>query len=540
MAGIIAPQRPRTTIVPTGKPNPPIVLLAGGEKTGKSYEAALGSASELIGRTLWIEFGESTAHYYGGVPGARYEIVPHDGSYQDLLDAIRFAVAQPRGDDGRPNMIVIDSVTALWDLLGDEQALFARRRANNRAAKNKQAAPGLDDPVTIDHDLWNRAKDRWGEVLWLLRRHDGPVILCARLEEVTAFENDRPTRNSVWKVKAEKNLPAVVDAIVQLRGLGQAHLTGVRSLRLPYRPDENRRYANFSIDKLLRDLGLQEAAVSRSQTEIRPDAYIEEYAQEAEKQRAAEPEAPRSQDRPVLTSDEAANLIRSALTDSADPKDALLALRERFGTLLLGQVKTNTKWGIMSANSLISRSLNHLSERASQATPSVPAPPGPEAGQSGASVSEPSDPPELSEEAPLSDEEVPADPQADIRDDPDDADSVPAGEEPQIVQPATPPPPKRIRNQDKAMAALLAEADLQARVLSLPLQEHLAPLIKEGAGPESIEVFDLYAFAKAAKSDVVGVLIKSGDMKTANAYTNAPFPDPNVAVVFAECAMLAA
>ncbi|MFI9078816.1 hypothetical protein ACIGW8_20455 [Streptomyces sioyaensis] len=73
MPGITTPLRERKSRRPTGLPNPPMMLLVGPEKSGKSFEAAAGTSSELIGMTYWIEIGgsEGTADYYGRVPGAR-------------------------------------------------------------------------------------------------------------------------------------------------------------------------------------------------------------------------------------------------------------------------------------------------------------------------------------------------------------------------------------------------------------------------------------------------------------------------------------
>ena len=44
---------PLVTRKPSGLPSWPVILLAGREKTGKSYHAALASSSALIGRTFW-------------------------------------------------------------------------------------------------------------------------------------------------------------------------------------------------------------------------------------------------------------------------------------------------------------------------------------------------------------------------------------------------------------------------------------------------------------------------------------------------------
>ena len=77
---------------PTGKAPWPMLLLAGVQKSGKSYACAAFSASDLIDRTFYIEVGEGSADQYGALPGARYEIVEHDGSWQGILAACEAAV----------------------------------------------------------------------------------------------------------------------------------------------------------------------------------------------------------------------------------------------------------------------------------------------------------------------------------------------------------------------------------------------------------------------------------------------------------------
>lgn len=69
---------------PTGKPSWPLLLAAGGEGTGKSYLAAEASASDLIGKTYWLGYGEQDPDDYGNIPGADFDIVEHDGTIPTL------------------------------------------------------------------------------------------------------------------------------------------------------------------------------------------------------------------------------------------------------------------------------------------------------------------------------------------------------------------------------------------------------------------------------------------------------------------------
>ena len=544
MPGITAPQRARTSRRPTGLPNPPMILLAGPEKTGKSRVAAEGTASELLGMTYWIEIGgsEGTADYYGRLPGANYEIVPHDGSYQDILDAVRWAVAQPPAVEGKRNMIVVDNVTVLWDMLSDEQALYARWRAEKKAQEQRRRGPNPDLPVTVDPDLWNRAKDRWGEILWLLRRHTGPTVLIARQEIVTAFENDKPTRDKTRKIKAEKNLPSAVDAIVELHALGEAYLTGVRTLHWDVTPGQSERFDNFSIDALLRRMGFHEAAATRQVTEVRPEAYLDEQQaqrpQQQPQQRNQRQEAHQNNQR-AEQGKQVVELIHQALNDPTDPQKRLQAIREEWGTRSLKQLPTFTKmWGELNADDLIARSLAYVQEeaekrrKAAASTPSTSTESGtptPPAGQDEArehqAHAEP-DPPAEDDAPP------PPDPEAEEPPPNESPEDTSAAEEPQDVPSASPIPPRatrRSRNETLALKALYAEADVQARLRMMTVGEHLGPISE--SGDPSIPV--LRRYLQQHRPALIAQLEQEGHPELAAAYKAAPTLEPKIRQMFA-------
>lgn len=252
---------------PSGKPVWPMILLAGCEKAGKTWSAAALSASDLIDRTFWIEVGEGSADLYGALPGARYEIVEHDGSFNNIGLMTRLATEQPAED--KPHALVIDSMTEVWDMLADEQQVLA----NQRAAKKGRGGSG-DSAITMDQ--WNAAKKRWRRLLDVLRLHNGPVILIARLEQVAVVGPDgRPTTDKTWKIRSEKNLPYEVDVIVEMPRPREAYLTGVRSLHLQVPPGAHIPYPDFTIDGLLRDMGFGDLETA-PRTYVAPNA--EAYA----------------------------------------------------------------------------------------------------------------------------------------------------------------------------------------------------------------------------------------------------------------------
>jgi hypothetical protein len=537
MPGTTTPLRARIAREPTGLPNPPMMLLVGPEKSGKSHAAALGTASDLIGMTYWIEIGgsEGTADYYGRLPGARYKIVPHDGTYQDILDAIRWSVAQPPVD-GKPNMIVVDNMTVLWDMLSDEQALFARRRAERKAQETRRRAPSLDEPVIVDPDLWNRAKDRWGEVLWMLRRHKGPTLLLARQEIVTEFENDKPTRHKTRKVKAERNLPAAVDAIVELHAIGEAHLTGVRTLHWDITPGQTMPFPDFSVDALLRRLGFEEAAAARQVTEVRPEAYLSEQQ--------PTPSPPAQKPEPRLTGPQVVQMVHKALTDENNPEECLHAIREEWGIRFLREIPTVTKlWGEMNADDLITRSLQRIKEQARQRQEADASSRRPEPGSPGEGRSKPGPPPseappqlpaaspQIEQSAPDESDAPPPDPEAEEPTPAEAPEDTSAAEEPQDVPRAA---ARRVQSRAERMKnvareALFDEAEIQARVNFVTVGEHLGPITETGE-PGLAELKD---FILAQRPKVIALLEEADQPALADLYRGAPIPDLSIKKKFA-------
>jgi hypothetical protein len=242
-----------TTRKPTGKPSWPLILAAGGEGSGKSFLAALASASDLVDRTLWFGYGEQDPDEYGAIPGANFEIVEHVGTIPALKKLIREVAAEPKG--AKPTLLIVDSGTKVWDAISEN----AQNDANRRAKR---------EDATITVDIWNKHKAHWRAIIDALRAHDGPAIITARYEEVAAMGKDPrtgktgPTGEKVWKVKAEKGLPYDVDAVIHMTERGSYTVSKVRSVRLQLQ--EPRDWPGFTIDAFWRALGLHELETGRS------------------------------------------------------------------------------------------------------------------------------------------------------------------------------------------------------------------------------------------------------------------------------------
>jgi hypothetical protein len=247
-----------TTRKPTAKPSWPVLLIAGGEKTGKSWTCAEASASPKIGRTLWVSIGETDPDQYGAIPGADFEIVEHDGSYRQILGVLAEIASLPKPEDGKPTLLVVDSMTRLWDLISDG----AQGWANARAKDNSEGI--------ITMDLWNKANKYWSQIVQAILAHDGPVLLTARLEPVTVLDaRGRPTPVKADKIKTQKSLPYDVDGVVEMPERGQVFISGVRSVALQLKGRTE--FKDFSVDELWSKLGLEQVE-PRTFSHVSPEA----------------------------------------------------------------------------------------------------------------------------------------------------------------------------------------------------------------------------------------------------------------------------
>ena len=260
---------------PSGQPSWPLIFLAGMEGTGKTWAAAEATGMEAVGRAFFLEIGESMADEYINVPGANYEVIEHNGTFNDILGAVQWAASQPV-EDGAFNLLVVDSLTELWTLLTDEAQEIANRR--------RKPQPGQDSQITMD--LWNRAKARL-EAFWeALRTFHGPVLATARLELVTVVGSDgKPTGLKEWKVRCQKDAPFRAQVIVQARKPQEWTLTKIASTRLKLAPGGEMPLPEFSVAKLLGEMGIDAGA--KASTFITLDPSGERAANQQQKSAAA-------------------------------------------------------------------------------------------------------------------------------------------------------------------------------------------------------------------------------------------------------------
>ena len=195
------------TRLPTGAVPWPLILLEGGEKSGKSFTAALLSASPKIGRTAWLDLNEGAANEYGAIKGARYEVIEHDGSWPSILDQVAAAKdeAAKAAQAGEPPFaLVIDSMTAEWDLL----KAWAETRARGTDFNKKKIRENPNAEIDVSMNFWNDANSRHRKLMLLLMTFPGIVVMTARGKDVAALDaKGRPIPNTKeYRVEGNKNL----------------------------------------------------------------------------------------------------------------------------------------------------------------------------------------------------------------------------------------------------------------------------------------------------------------------------------------------
>lgn len=226
---------------PTGRVPWPLILVEGEEKSGKSWMCAELSASEKVGRTFWIDLGEGCADEYGAIPGARYEIVEHTGSFWEIYGAvleIRDLAEKAQANNDLPVALVIDSMTAEWELL----SAIAERKARERRARQLKRDIPLDEAVTIGTDLWNEANAKHRRLMTTLMTFPGIVAVTARGKEVVQIGQDgRPVEGRrVHKVEGQKHLGFDATVWIRLSRDEDPLVVAARSVRGGIRPGVDR------------------------------------------------------------------------------------------------------------------------------------------------------------------------------------------------------------------------------------------------------------------------------------------------------------
>lgn len=268
---------------PTGIPPWPLVLIEGPEKSGKSYAAAQFTASDKLGQCYWIDLGEGAADEYAAIPGANYLVVDHDGSWPDIMGQVNEVHAEA-DKSGKPVVLVIDSMTAEWDMLKD----WASKRARESKFAQKQLRDDPNAEIKPSMNLWNDAGDRHHQLMRLLMTFPGIVVMTARGKDVAALDADgKPIpKGRDYRVEGHKTLPYDASVWVRLSRDEPPTVVGCRSVHAGIRPgvDKPLRYPEFSLEHLIFEvLGLDPAkSRARAVTELVSDERVLADAARAE------------------------------------------------------------------------------------------------------------------------------------------------------------------------------------------------------------------------------------------------------------------
>jgi hypothetical protein len=256
---------------PTGVPPWPLVLIEGPEKSGKSYAAAEFTASKHIGQAYWIDLGEGAADEYAAIKGANYLVVDHDGSWHDIVGQVEEIRAAAAGAE-KPVVLIIDSMTAEWELLKD----WASHRARTSKFAQKQLREDPNAEVKPSMNLWNDAGNRHHDLMRLLMSFPGIVVMTARGKDVAALDQDgRPIPKArEYRVEGHKTLPFDASVWVRLSRDEPPTVVGCRSVHAGIRPgvDSPQRFPEFNLEHLIFEvLKVDPKSVAREMTELVAD-----------------------------------------------------------------------------------------------------------------------------------------------------------------------------------------------------------------------------------------------------------------------------
>jgi len=242
---------------PTGAVPWPLILIEGPEKSGKSWAAAEFTACERIGQTYWLDLGEGSADEYSAIPGANYLVLKHDGTWGQILDqtlAVKAEAARAAEAGEPPVVLVIDSMTAEWELLKDWVSSRARRSKAGRAALQRDPSAEVKPAM----NLWSDAGARHHQLMTTLMTFPGIVIMTARGKDVVAMDdNGQPKQGARdYKVEGQKSLAYDATAWVRLSRDTAPQVVGVRSVHTGLRPgvDQPKPWVDFTLEALIFDV----------------------------------------------------------------------------------------------------------------------------------------------------------------------------------------------------------------------------------------------------------------------------------------------
>lgn len=270
----------------------PFVLLAGGEFSGKTTAAARFASSGRFGRSWLLPFGEDPDLYADLAPDI--DVANHDGSlfeFAAALDAIEAEVNAKPLVDGKPQLVVIDSGSILWDLF----TLIAEGRARKSDEAKADLMRNPYSTVNIGPLNWSAVGRMWHRIIRQLRTMQAVTVMTARGKDGIVVngqgkidEGAAKRGEKTFRVEVQSETPYAASAFVRLDRALPPQVLGIRMGSRGLRPgiDEpiicdgkpRRRgermiaYPEFNLEWLIFDLMRFDPATAYSPTIVDPDA----------------------------------------------------------------------------------------------------------------------------------------------------------------------------------------------------------------------------------------------------------------------------
>ncbi|WP_433357790.1 hypothetical protein ACQP25_44405 (plasmid) [Microtetraspora malaysiensis] len=191
------------------------MLVEGEDLAGMLGACVQFTSSPRVGESFLIPFGESRADEFGAAPGARFEVVEHDGSFAALMravEALRLIGEQALAAGQAPICVIIDSMPAVQQLL--HAWTYERARRSEQWRRILLADPDAEiDPA---RSLWIEANARHSDLVAALRRIPGYVLLTSHGRWQVTGEG-RPVEGArEWIGEHQRGLGSQVSAWVRM------------------------------------------------------------------------------------------------------------------------------------------------------------------------------------------------------------------------------------------------------------------------------------------------------------------------------------
>lgn len=203
----------------------PVIAVTGEPKKGKSHLAFSTSEHPAFGRVAVIEVGERQADGYGQLFPDLEIVDPQPWDWKSFAAAVKACVTDPdfaAPDMDKPNVLVIDSLTAAHDMLRAAYDDVLMKRARKKF-------PNSDDiPLDMGRtpDIWNGIRNQVNELQGWLSRFPGVVLVTMIGRDKTVFENGNPTNRKEWAPEGPKDFDKFVSGTLRCLEPGKVQCDG--------------------------------------------------------------------------------------------------------------------------------------------------------------------------------------------------------------------------------------------------------------------------------------------------------------------------